>query len=170
MSNDIQIYVADLAAYNNGQYHGVWVNATDSADDMQEQIQAMLKASPIEGAEEFAIHDYQGFGGVIISEWSGLEEVHVIACFIDEHDELAIGLLKHFDEIEEAIKAINQGYHGVYQDIADYAQQFTDDTTQIPQHLELYIDYERMGRDWELSGDIFTIITAHDQVHVFSSY
>ena len=30
-----------------------------------------------------------------------------------------------------------------------------------------YIDYERMGRNMEISGDAFTIETAHDQVHVF---
>ena len=27
MSEDIRIYVADLAAYNNGKLHGVWIDA-----------------------------------------------------------------------------------------------------------------------------------------------
>ncbi|WP_202940975.1 antirestriction protein ArdA [Alteromonas macleodii] len=28
MSEEISIYVADLAAYNNGILHGVWIDAT----------------------------------------------------------------------------------------------------------------------------------------------
>ena len=27
MSEEIRIYVADLAAYNNGKLHGVWIDA-----------------------------------------------------------------------------------------------------------------------------------------------
>jgi len=42
--------------------------------------------------------------------------------------------------------------------------------TEIPQYLQFYIDYEKMGRDMELSGDVFTIETAHDEVHVFWSH
>ena len=34
MSSDFKIYVADLAAYNNGKLHGVWIDAM--ADDIQE--------------------------------------------------------------------------------------------------------------------------------------
>ncbi|MBN4078634.1 antirestriction protein ArdA [Gammaproteobacteria bacterium AH-315-C21] len=30
-----------------------------------------------------------------------------------------------------------------------------------------YIDYERMGRDMEMSGDIFTVETGYKQVHIF---
>lgn len=41
MSNEISIYVADLAAYNNGKLHGVWINATDDLDDIQEQVNRM---------------------------------------------------------------------------------------------------------------------------------
>lgn len=43
----------------------------------------------------------------------------------------------------------------------------TEDTDDIPQHLEIYIDYDRMGRDMELNGDIYTIETGYEEVHVF---
>ncbi len=46
-------------------------------------------------------------------------------------------------------------------------QELTEGTSEIPKDLEFYIDYERMGRDMEYSGDVFTIETAHDEVHVF---
>ena len=41
-----RIYVADLAAYNNGKLHGVWVDAALELDDIQEAVVKMLKASP----------------------------------------------------------------------------------------------------------------------------
>ncbi|MCB0094432.1 MAG: antirestriction protein ArdA, partial [Caldilineaceae bacterium] len=54
-----------------------------------------------------------------------------------------------------------------YANLADFAQELTEDTTKIPENLRYYIDYERMGRDMEMSGEIFTIEAAHDEVHVF---
>ena len=42
MSEEIRIYVACLAAYNNGKLHGVWIDATDDIDDIQDQINDML--------------------------------------------------------------------------------------------------------------------------------
>ncbi|NSY32258.1 antirestriction protein ArdA [Pseudoalteromonas sp. JC28] len=167
MRNDIQIYVADLAAYNAGYLHGVWIDATLAVDDMQEAIQSMLTSSPVSNAEEYAIHDYEGFEGVSLSEWEGLQSVHQIATFIDEHGPLAAKLLEHYD-LDQAKTALEDNYHGCYSSLADYAEQFTSDTSEVPQHLQAYIDYERMAQDWEMSGDIFTVETAHDEVHVFS--
>ncbi|MCB1984079.1 MAG: antirestriction protein ArdA [Nitrosomonas sp.] len=43
---------------------------------------------------------------------------------------------------------------GCYQSLADFAEELTEDTTQIPENLAYYIDCERMSRDMELSGDI----------------
>lgn len=35
---------------------------------------------------------------------------------------------------------------------------------EVPSYLEFYIDYDRMGRDMEMSGDIFTIETGTQPV------
>lgn len=48
-------------------------------------------------------------------------------------------------------------YSGSHESVAGYAQELTEQTGDIPQHLEMYIDYGLMARDMELSGDIFTI-------------
>lgn len=169
MSEEIRIYVADLAAYNNGFLHGAWIDATQELDEIREQINIMLKASPIEEeAEEYAIHDYEGFGGYSVSEYLGIEELQEVACFIEEHPEIGSDVLSHFgDDIEDARKALEENYCGCHKSVADYAQELTEDTSEIPKHLEFYIDYDRMGRDMEMSGDIFTIETAHDEVHIF---
>ncbi|MFT4672721.1 MAG: antirestriction protein [Pseudohongiellaceae bacterium] len=53
--------------------------------------------------------------------------------------------------------ALAGSYCGCNASVADYAQELTDDTGNIPSHLEMYIDYEQMARDMELGGDIFKI-------------
>jgi antirestriction protein len=37
----------------------------------------------------------------------------------------------------------------------------------LPQALAYYIDYEAMGRDLELGGDVFTIEIGYQEVHIF---
>lgn len=68
----IKIYVACLAAYNNGILHGRWIDATQGEDHIWDGIKAMLDESPIPGAEEHAIHDYEGFEGVSLSEYESV--------------------------------------------------------------------------------------------------
>ena len=169
MIEEIKIYVACLAAYNNGYLHGEWIDATQDMDDIWDQVNAMLKASPVEEeAEEYAIHDYEGFGSYQLGEYEGLEHAHDLAVFIEEHGELASELLNQFNgDIDEATTAIEDNYCGCYSSLADYAQELTEQQGEIPQHLEFYIDYERMGNDMDMSGDIYTIETAHDEVHIF---
>ena len=168
MAGDIRIYVADLAAYNAGKLHGVWVDATDDIEDMQAQVNAMLAKSPEGFAEEYAIHDYEGFGAYRLSEYAGLEAAHEIACFIEEYPDFGGVLLSHFcGDLEEAQKAAEENYCGCYKSLADYAEELTEQTTDIPQNLTYYIDYARMARDMELSGDVFTIETGFEEVHVF---
>ena len=171
MCTEIRIYIADLAAYNNGKLHGVWIDATQDLDDIQGQIQKMLAASPEEFSEEYAIHDYEGFNGYGLSEYEGIERVQEIACFIEEHPDIAGELLNYFGgDLEDSKKAIEENYCGCYQSLADYAQELTEGTAEIPENLAFYIDYERMGRDMELGGDVYTIETAFDEIHIFWSH
>ena len=168
---DIKIYVADLAAYNAGILSGVWIDATLEPDDIYEQISALLAQSPVAGAEEFAIHDYEGFEGCTLYEYEGVESAHTKAVFIEEHGQIGAALLAHVaDDIEQAQKAMDDQYRGEFKSVADYAQEFREDSSQVPEHLAGYIDYERMARDFEYSGDIYTISTAHDEVHIFCAY
>jgi len=168
MSDEIRVYVADLAAYNNGKLHGVWINATDDMDDIQEQINQMLDESPEQGAEEYALHDYEGFNGYGLGEYESIGSVHEIALFIEEYPEIGGELLSHFGgSLDDAKKAAEENYSGCYKSLAHYAEELTEDTSEIPEHLQYYIDYERMGRDMELSGDIYTIETSFEVVHIF---
>ena len=77
--------MACLAAYNSGHLHGAWIDAAQEAWSIYDDVKTMLAASPIAGAEEWAIHDHEGFGEVGIEECTGFELVSDLALFIAEH-------------------------------------------------------------------------------------
>lgn len=54
--DDCRIYVACLAAYNNDILHGRWIDAASGEAHIWGETRAMLAASPIPNAEEWAIH------------------------------------------------------------------------------------------------------------------
>lgn len=163
-----RIYVACLAAYNNGILHGAWIEATE-AWNMWDATRDMLAKSPIPNAEEWAIHDYEGFASIRISEYASFDHVAELAAFIAEHGALGGELLDHFcGDLDEARGALEDRHLGQYESLADYVQDITEETTAIPHTLRHDIDWQAMARDCELNGDLFTIQTAHDAVHVFA--
>jgi len=165
-----RIYVACLAAYNNGWLHGSWIDVEVDADVVRDQVRAMLAASPAAGAEEYAIHDYEGFGAVAPGEYAGLDWVVEIAGFLRERGELGGLVLEHVGgDLEAAKTALDEQYRGQFASLADCFQELTEETVTIPEALRLYIDWEAMGHDAVLGGEVFTIETAFDEVHVFWS-
>jgi len=85
--------------------------------------------------------------------------------FIEEHGKLGAKLISYYGDLEDAREAISDHYAGEYDSLSDYAEQLTEETTQIPETLRYYIDYEKMGRDLEIN-DVLTI-EAGSSVHVF---
>jgi antirestriction protein len=69
-----RIYVADLAEYNAGHLVGEWIELddTDTAEDLAEKIRAFIL---LPTHEEWAIHDYEGFGPIRIGEYDSLETI-----------------------------------------------------------------------------------------------
>lgn len=164
----IRIYVACLAAYNAGCLHGWWIDATQGEDQIWDEVRAMLKASPEPDAEEWAIHDYEGFEGAPVSEWTGFDTIAELADFIEEHETLGGKLLAHYGgDLQDAKRAL-ENYAGEYESLEDYARQLSEETgAEIPDHLANYIDYAAMGSDMEAGGDVFAIETAFDEIHIF---
>lgn len=167
-SNEIRIYVACLAAYNNGILHGRWIDADQDADSIQAEISEMLKASPIAGAEEWAIHDYEGFEGVSLSEYQGITSVCEIAQFVSQHGALGAKVMAYLGDLDSAKQALEERYRGQYTSLADFVQELTEETTEIPDSLQHYIDWEAMGRDLAIN-DVLAIETAFDEVHILWS-
>lgn len=165
-----RVYVACLASYNAGRLHGAWMDVSDP-DTMMDGIQAMLSQSAVYPAEEWAIHDVEGFGSIPIREYESLERLAEMVELIQEHGELAAQVIEHHcGDIDAARQSLEEDYQGCFESLADYAEQFMADTEElktIPHHVVAYIDFERMAYDWQMSGDIFTIAPRHNEIHVF---
>lgn len=164
------IYVACLAAYNNGILHGAWIWA-DDADDMHDATRAMLSRSPEPDAEEWAIHDFAGFEGARVGQYQSFESVAELAEFIKEHGALGAKVLEHYGrDLDDARKAF-ENYCGEFESLAEYAEELTADCgPAIPETLRHYIDYAAMGRDMDINGDVFTIEMGHNAVHIFRGH
>jgi len=168
-----RVYVADLAAYNAGKLNGAWIDADQEVDQIRAEIAQMLAASPEPGAEEYAIHDYEGFGPLKLEEYMDMEEVARLGQLISEHGDLFAHVVDHFgrDYIDEAVRVMEESYAGEYDSLADWAEQFAEDTG-APDcgPYKSYIDWERVANDAEMGGDIFAIQTGDGRVHVFHAH
>ena len=142
-----RIYVACLAAYNNGMLHGQWIDANQSAEAIHDQIKDMLGQSPIPRAEEWAIHDYEGFCGLRLSEYQDIDTVAEMAALIQEHGE-AWAKFAEYEGIEYAtLERFEEAYAGEWDSEEDFAEDLASETMEIPEHLQFYIDYEKLARD-----------------------
>jgi antirestriction protein len=165
-----KIYVACLAAYNSGYLHGEWINANQDIDCLWEEVKKILAKSPIPNAEEWAIHDFEGFGNNSIEEYTSLETIAQMASFIAEHDELGTEVISHTcGDLEDARRLLEECYHGEFDNEEDFAYYWTHevDGREIPDYLQHYIDYKAMAYDWFIS-DFFSIEVNH-KTHVFSN-
>jgi antirestriction protein len=173
MSNP-RIYVACLASYNSGRLHGEWFQPADfdTASALQEAIAAMLAESPEPGAEEWAIHDHEGFAGLKVSEYDDLERVVTLAKKLadtDADEELLAAAIQAFGD--EWDRALEEGYRGSYDSEGDYAEELAADSHSEKElgPFRAYIDWSRMERDMELSGDI-TVVVVNGRRHVFTAF
>jgi antirestriction protein len=171
MSTTPRIYVACLAAYNNGRLHGEWIDADQSADELHEDVRRMLAASPEPGAEEWAIHDYEGFGELRLSEWESFERVSAIAAGIAEHGD-AFGAWLSYDESQDAtdMRAFEDAYRGEWDSLRAYAENFADDiglydaAEKSGSHY-VTVDIDALERDLDI--ELYSTESDHHTVYVF---
>jgi antirestriction protein len=171
MSTTPRIYVACLAAYNSGRLHGEWIDADQSADELHEAVARMLAASPEPGAEEWAIHDFEGFAPLRLGEYESLEHVAAIAAGLAEHGEAFTAWLS-YDESRDVTdrQSFEDAYRGEWDSLRTYAENFADD-------IGLYDAAERSGSHYvtvnidalerDLDIELYTVKSDHHTVYVF---
>ena len=166
---DRQIYVADLAAYNAGHLHGVWIDIDSDIDVMEEQVKEMLAKSPVPDAEEYAIHDISNCQDLGIKEHTSLKEVAAIAEFLESaNDEdaaiAAVSLAYNLDGAKDLL----ENYLGCADTLAAWGEEYYWGilSEEIPEKYLSYFDFEAFTRDMSYNGDIQTH-KMHGRVYVF---
>jgi len=159
IKNEAQrIYVACLEAYNDGDLHGEWIDMSQGVAEVKEQIKIMLKKYPKnENAEEYTIHDYEGFGEFEVGEYSSIEEIYEVAEFLNNEDFDVSTLSQIVNEygIEGAEKRVEL-YQGKYNSWEDFAYCLIRDIGAldgVPQFIQNYFDYASYGYDLRIGGE-----------------
>ena len=179
-----RIYVASLSDYNAGLLHGQWIEAVDDAETMQDEIDSMLQTSPTtarygEIAEEWAIHDYEGFGQLRLDENEALSTVAKLAAGINSHGLAFAAWVARVDErSDDLIEQFEDRYQGQWESVESYAEHLLEEldaeriVTEAPEWLQPYLKLDVAGfaRDLEIGGDITTAETTEGGVWVWSGW
>lgn len=153
-----RIYVASLSDYNAGRLHGTWIDATHDADELHSEIQAMLANSTEEIAEEWAIHDYEGFGPLRLSEYERIETVARTAAGIAEHGIAFAHWAALVGTSDDELSVFSDHYLGHWPSIEAYAIELIDDfgvqreldRLSLPFREYIRIDTEALARDLDI--------------------
>ena len=165
-----RIYVACLAAYNNGYSHGTWINCDQDKEDILEEIQEMLKESPVnqwESCEEWAIHDYENFEPVQLGEYENLEKVAELGQAIAKHGKAIAAYYRN----QGTLDSFQNDFCGIYESEKDFVESQLEETGQL-EAIEkaglksYYIDFEAMARDWFINS--YFSIELDYKTYVFS--
>jgi antirestriction protein len=174
-----RVYVASLADYNEGRLHGAWIDAAQDEEDLGRCVKEMLERSPSPGAEEWAIHDYEGFGALRLDEFESLAAVAKIAKGIAEHGLAFAAWAAHVGSDSEALDEFEDAYMGEWENEAAFAEEALADMGQIdeimqgvPEHLVPYvqIDYEGFVRDLVCNGELATLEKPDGGIYVFRNW
>ncbi len=172
-----RIWIGSLSDYNNGVLHGEWIDATQDADEVYEQIAEMLTASPTTAehgdlAEEYAIFDHDNFCGLQIDEYDSITEVTRLARLIEVHGEAFAAWAEHVGRdvatADDAGEKFLGSYVGCYRRKEDYAEGLLDDlgvTAELDEVANpilsgyVNINYGMLAQDLELDGSVTFVET-----------
>lgn len=162
------IYIACLSSYNSGHLHGAWINPKTDRDELQAQIDEVLKASPMPNAEEWAVHDYDNFPN--LGEYPDLDKIIEVQEAINEHDIDKVNGFLELWSIED-LDHIDDAFYGEYASFSEFAQNFADDTIEGLSDgnstLARYFDYDAFERD--LNYDFNETDASGGNVYIWNS-
>lgn len=165
-----RVYVACIAAYNTGHLHGAWIDANQDADDIHEQIRAMLKASPEPGAEEWAVHDYDDLPD-FLGEYPDLDALATLGANVAEHGAAYIAFCKNSSTVEDESDFLS-AYQGEHSSGQDFAYGLAEDLGQMPDGSQWpysCIDWESAWRELEIGGDYWSEQNPSGGVWIFAN-
>ena len=161
-----RIYAASLSDYNAGVLHGDWIEADHEPEELSEAVQTMLERSPSGDAEEFAIHDYEGFGHYRPGEYDSLDWISRVARGIVEHGPAFGAWAESCNHDEDELGRFEEAYMGEWSSVEKYAEELLDDLgylravdEAVPDILQPYVrvDIAVFAHDLEVSGDLTVV-------------
>lgn len=173
------VWIGCLAAYNNGELHGDWVDAAVESEELVRSAQEILSRSPEPDAEEWAIFDFDEFGSYRVEQYDPLEHVARIARGIKERGHAFAAWAELHDGDEAMLAGFEDAFLGEYESLEAWGREVLDELNldgflrmgAIPEAIRpyLHIDYEGWARDAELGGDVYIERAPGGGIYVFST-
>jgi antirestriction protein len=172
-----RIYVASVADDNAGRTHGRWIAADQPVEDIEAEIQEMLAESPGSDAEDWAIHEYEGFGMLRLYEHESLDFIREVADGIAAHGEAFAAFVDVAERDVERFFMFDGIYRGRWESVAAYAQAVLNEWgveealagLGLPDWVQRYVTVDVEGVAQELLHGGVTAVesVAGRGVHVF---
>ena len=171
MTQDLNIYVASLSDYNAGRLVGAWIECEGKdEEDLRAEITAMLATSQESVAEEWAIHDHEGFGSLDIGEYTPMSEVAEMCELIEDHEDVAMAAASWLVGLDEIREACEDKYHGCFDSLENWAYDLCQDMgymDELPSLIECHIDFESIARDLTMSD--YHAVRMDGNYYIFSN-
>ena len=159
-------FITNLGKYNEGELVGEWVKFPTTAEELKEVFKRIgigQKDDFGQPYEEWFITDYDCYVDGLydkLGEYENLDELNYLASKLDEMDQsdyakfqAAMEIGDYTSSLQEIINLTeNLDCYEIYPNIEDYddlGRYYIEEleVTQVPAHLQNYIDYEAYGRD-----------------------
>ena len=153
MTDDMQVYIANLGKYNEGYLVGAWFSFPIDEEDVKEKIGLN------DQYEEYAIHDTDNFP-MEIGEYVSISELNQMYEMMEDLPEYIVECLDefvgHYGSLEEVAEHKDEVYF--YPDCATMtavAYYYIDELQplgELPSQQQDNIDYEAYGRMLDMVG------------------
>lgn len=163
----MRIYLTNLGKYNEGYLVGKWIELPMDQEDLDE---AKKEIGINEQYEEWFITDWDE-SPIEIDEYDDIDTLNEIAEAFEEMDETekeVYEFMVRYEGMEwqQAIEKIKNQDYLCYQEVKDEWDlgHAIAENWEIPQNLEFYIAYEKIGRDsqynegWTLYHDMAILV------------
>lgn len=166
----MSLYIVNMGITEEEVVRGAWLELPlcDATDDVEEAFEEWLKENvAYEDGETWKVYDYDCDCANLAGEFGDypdIEELNELACRLADLDcceiDIVSALLEEGYGLEEAISITEKGDVYLLYDVKDeedYGYYLVDEGLlgiNVPDSLKYYIDYEKIGRDVRLEGDI----------------
>ena len=162
------VWIGCLAAYNSGRLFGEWVEIPTDPEELQEEINRVLKKSPEPFAEEWAFMDYE----YVPTEFGENPDLDKLCEYVQLTQDYSINEVGAFISCFSVndLDNFTNAYIGVYESFDEFANQEADchlDAIEGQDFLKRYFDYDSWSRD--LSYD-YSSEYIGGSCYVFSNY
>lgn len=136
--NTPKVYIADLAAYNEGSLVGEWLDLSEfgSGEEVMEKISELLKQWSEEAGEEreeYSVHDMENFPKQMYSEGMGESSFQKVIDYWEAINgtDYPMEVVEEFasltgEDVTDAVSKMKDAYYGKFDSVDDFAREYVD--------------------------------------------